>query len=133
VGTIDKFRAVFADMAIRSVYHNVARLDAARAPVALMLQWRQDRPNNRPPTRATAISEMGHLPRFRPLASCRRRLLARVEGSLWPASATLHMSRLMRLQKRYRRNFAPEARRGSRGRGRLLPVQRLGGMTDALD
>jgi hypothetical protein len=27
--------------------------------VALMPQWRQDDPNNRPPTRATAISEMG--------------------------------------------------------------------------
>jgi hypothetical protein len=26
---------------------------------ALMPQWRQDHPNNRPPTRATAISEMG--------------------------------------------------------------------------
>jgi hypothetical protein len=29
-------------------------------PVALVLQWRQDCPNNRPPTRATAISAMGH-------------------------------------------------------------------------
>jgi len=28
--------------------------------VALMPQWRQDYPNYRPPTRATAISEMGH-------------------------------------------------------------------------
>jgi hypothetical protein len=27
--------------------------------VALVLQWRQDYPNNRPPTRATAISAMG--------------------------------------------------------------------------
>ena len=31
MGTFDKFRAVFADMAIRSVHHNVASLDAARA------------------------------------------------------------------------------------------------------
>jgi hypothetical protein len=32
LGTIDKFGAVFADMAIRSVpNHNVASLDAARA------------------------------------------------------------------------------------------------------
>jgi hypothetical protein len=31
MGTIDKFRAIFADMAIRSVHHNVASLDAARA------------------------------------------------------------------------------------------------------
>ena len=30
MGTMDKFRAVFGDMAIRSVHHNVARLDAAR-------------------------------------------------------------------------------------------------------
>jgi hypothetical protein len=29
--------------------------------VALVLQWRQDYTNNRPPTRATAISAMGHL------------------------------------------------------------------------
>jgi hypothetical protein len=28
--------------------------------VALMPQWRQNYPNNRPPTRATAISAMGH-------------------------------------------------------------------------
>jgi hypothetical protein len=28
--------------------------------VALMPQWRQDYPNNRPPTPANAISEMGH-------------------------------------------------------------------------
>jgi hypothetical protein len=28
--------------------------------VVLVPQWRQDYPNNRPPTRATAISEMGH-------------------------------------------------------------------------
>jgi hypothetical protein len=41
VGTIDKFRAVFADMAIRSVHHNVARLDAARAS----LNWEDWRPN----------------------------------------------------------------------------------------
>jgi len=33
--------------------------------VALMPQWRQDHPNKRPPTWATAISEMGH---FRPPA-----------------------------------------------------------------
>jgi hypothetical protein len=31
MSTIDKFRAVFGDMAIQSVHHNVARLDAARA------------------------------------------------------------------------------------------------------
>jgi hypothetical protein len=31
------------------------------ALVALMPQWRQDYPNKRPPTRATAISEMGQL------------------------------------------------------------------------
>jgi hypothetical protein len=30
MGAIDKFRAVFGDMDIRSVHHNVARLDAAR-------------------------------------------------------------------------------------------------------
>jgi hypothetical protein len=30
--------------------------------VALMPQWRQNYPNNRPPTRATAISEMGQNP-----------------------------------------------------------------------
>jgi hypothetical protein len=30
--------------------------------VALMPQWRQNFPNNRPPTRATAISEMGQNP-----------------------------------------------------------------------
>jgi hypothetical protein len=39
-----------------------------------------------------ATAEALHLPRFRPLASCRRRLLARVEASLWPASATLHIT-----------------------------------------
>jgi NAD(P)-dependent dehydrogenase (short-subunit alcohol dehydrogenase family) len=39
---------------------------------------------------APAAPSALHLPRFRPLASCRRPLLARVEGSLWPASATLH-------------------------------------------
>jgi hypothetical protein len=27
-----------------------------------VLKWRQNYPNNRPPTRATAISEMGHKP-----------------------------------------------------------------------
>ena len=32
MGTIDKSRALFGDMAFRSVYHDVARLDAARAP-----------------------------------------------------------------------------------------------------
>jgi hypothetical protein len=31
MSTIAKFRAAFGDMAIRSVHHNVARLDAARA------------------------------------------------------------------------------------------------------
>jgi hypothetical protein len=31
MGTFDKFRAAFGDMAIRSVHDNVARLDAARA------------------------------------------------------------------------------------------------------
>jgi hypothetical protein len=31
MGTIDKFRAAFGDMAIRSVHHNVARLDWACA------------------------------------------------------------------------------------------------------
>ena len=41
-----------------------------RAPVALMPQWRQDHPNKRPPTWATAISEMGQKPAFP--ASCRR-------------------------------------------------------------
>jgi hypothetical protein len=30
MGTFDKFRAVFADMAIRPVHHNVASHDAAR-------------------------------------------------------------------------------------------------------
>jgi hypothetical protein len=35
MGTIDKFRAVFGDMAFRSVHHDVARLDAARAPLAV--------------------------------------------------------------------------------------------------
>jgi hypothetical protein len=42
----------------------VAFLDPGRRLplVALVLQWRQDYPNNRPPTRATAISEMGHEP-----------------------------------------------------------------------
>jgi hypothetical protein len=30
--------------------------------VALMPQWRQDHPNKRPPSRATAISAMGHEP-----------------------------------------------------------------------
>jgi hypothetical protein len=35
------------------------------AGVALMPQWRQNHPNNRPPTRATAISGVGQL---RPLA-----------------------------------------------------------------
>src|SRR5271155_2534666 len=34
---------------------------------------------------APAAPSALHLPRFRPLASCRRRLLARVEASLWPA------------------------------------------------
>jgi hypothetical protein len=34
--------------------------------VALVPQWRQNYPNNRPPTRAAAISEMGH--RTNPLA-----------------------------------------------------------------
>jgi hypothetical protein len=37
--------------------------------VALMPQWRQDYPNNRPPTRATAISAMGQ---NRPLALQKR-------------------------------------------------------------
>jgi hypothetical protein len=37
-------------------FHNCPR---AGIPVALMPQWRQKHPNNRPPTRATAISEMG--------------------------------------------------------------------------
>jgi hypothetical protein len=68
-----------------------------------MPQWRQDYPDNRPPTRATAISEMGQ---NRPPA-------------------------LQKISKEFR----PEARRalfsGTCGRGRLLPVQRLGGMTDA--
>ena len=32
------------------------------ALVALMPQWRQDHPNNRPPTRATAISAVGQKP-----------------------------------------------------------------------
>ena len=41
---------------------------------------------------APAAPSALNLPRFRPLASCRRRLLARVEQSLWPASATLHKS-----------------------------------------
>jgi hypothetical protein len=36
---------------------------------------------------------------YRPLASCRRRLLARVEASLWPASATLHTFGLMQCNK----------------------------------
>jgi hypothetical protein len=31
MSTIDKFRAAFGDMDIRSVHHDVARLDAARA------------------------------------------------------------------------------------------------------
>ncbi len=31
MSTIDKLRAVFGDMAVRSIHHNVARLDAARA------------------------------------------------------------------------------------------------------
>jgi hypothetical protein len=30
--------------------------------VALVPQWRQDHPNKRPPTRATAISAVGHEP-----------------------------------------------------------------------
>jgi hypothetical protein len=34
--------------------------------VDLMPQWRQDYPNNRPPTRATAISDMGQNPPPRP-------------------------------------------------------------------
>jgi hypothetical protein len=42
--------------------------------VALMPQWRQDYPNYRPPTRATAISAMGHNPTWRPLYSLRQRL-----------------------------------------------------------
>ena len=41
MGAIDKFRAVFGDMAIRSVHHNVARLDAARASLKS-----EDRPPN---------------------------------------------------------------------------------------
>jgi hypothetical protein len=31
MGTFDKFRAAFGEMDTRSVHHNVARLDAARA------------------------------------------------------------------------------------------------------
>jgi hypothetical protein len=31
MGTFDKFRAAFGEMDIRSVHHNVARLDPARA------------------------------------------------------------------------------------------------------
>src|SRR5277367_1828176 len=54
----------------------------------------QDRllfPGRKPGQPLPAAPSALHLPRFRPLASCRRRLLARVEASLWPASATLHM------------------------------------------
>jgi hypothetical protein len=36
-------------------------LGIACPPVALTPQWRQDYPNNRPPSRATAISAMGHV------------------------------------------------------------------------
>jgi hypothetical protein len=39
--------------------------------VALMPQWRQDYPNKRPPTWATAISEMGHNLPSRPLSEAR--------------------------------------------------------------
>jgi hypothetical protein len=39
--------------------------------VALVLQWRQDYPNNRPPTWATAISAMGHCGHQRPLSEAR--------------------------------------------------------------
>jgi hypothetical protein len=38
-----------------------AALSLHRFGLALVLQWRQDYPNKRPPTRATAISAMGHL------------------------------------------------------------------------
>jgi hypothetical protein len=48
---------------------------------------------------APAAPSALHLPRFRPLASCRRRLLARVEASLWPASATLHTGAASRAAK----------------------------------
>jgi hypothetical protein len=36
-----------------------------------MPQWRQNYPNNRPPTRATAISEMGQLLPFNALSKAR--------------------------------------------------------------
>jgi len=38
----------------------LARLARLASLVALVPQWRQDYPSNRPPTRATAISAMGH-------------------------------------------------------------------------
>jgi hypothetical protein len=70
--------------------------------VALVLQWRQDYPNNRPPTRATAISAVGHNP---PPA------MQKISKEFRPAARRALFS-------------------GTRGRGRL-PVHRLGGMTDA--
>jgi hypothetical protein len=50
---------------LRSWGHCSPRQPGHRLPlVALMPQWRQDHPNKRPPTRATAISKMG------PATSC---------------------------------------------------------------
>jgi hypothetical protein len=52
----------------------------------------QRKPSSMAGSASPAAPSALHLPRFRPLASCRRRLLARVEASLWPASAPLHMT-----------------------------------------
>jgi hypothetical protein len=67
-----------------------------------------------------------HLPRFRPLASCRRRLLARVEASLWPASATLHRFGLVHRSKQ------PQPLEGARSNASSpAAYDAAGGMIDA--
>jgi hypothetical protein len=47
--------------ALRNTIWNRPESGAWVALVALMPQWRQDDPDNRPPTRAIVISAMGHV------------------------------------------------------------------------
>jgi hypothetical protein len=58
MGTRQRFIGVVDGMGPLPVGHCSP---CGRSLVALVLQWRQDHPNNRPPTRASAISAMGQL------------------------------------------------------------------------
>jgi hypothetical protein len=63
-----------------------ARTEGHRLPLlALIPQWRQDSPNNRPPTRATAISAMGHNPPAA-LQKGRRKLAPRLICNPFPCA-----------------------------------------------